>query len=299
LKSLIIHTADDLGTAGPDYSNGWGLMNTWAASSLIKDLAAGDSARLVEAQLTTATNIHSYSVYCDGTAPLRVTLCWTDPPGPEQTTHDSRTPVLINDLDLKVIGPSGTNYPYRLNVNAPAAAAVTDAKNSVDNVEQVYLAVPEVGHYVVEVDVDGALDDDSQWYSLLLCGAAGDSDDDGLPDDWEMLYFGSAGGGDPDADPDGDGLTTLQEFYSGHSPVDAGSVFELQAKNIPTSGTNLFVITWDSFPGRRYELFSTSALGGPAFQSLSGEIPYPVNSYTDSVERAGQKQFYRFDVQMD
>ena len=36
LKGLLIHTADDLGNAGPDYQFGWGLINVKAAADLIK-----------------------------------------------------------------------------------------------------------------------------------------------------------------------------------------------------------------------------------------------------------------------
>jgi hypothetical protein len=49
-------------------------------------------------------------------------------------------------------------------------------------------------------------------------GAATDSDHNGLSDAWEIQYFGSIGV-DPDADPDGDGLTNLQEFQQGSNPT--------------------------------------------------------------------------------
>jgi hypothetical protein len=45
-----------------------------------------------------------------------------------------------------------------------------------------------------------------------------DSDGDGLPDWWELQYFGnlSQGAGD---DPDGDGVTNLQEYQQGRNPT--------------------------------------------------------------------------------
>lgn len=49
-----------------------------------------------------------------------------------------------------------------------------------------------------------------------------DSDNDGLPDVWEQLYFG-AGGADPNADPDGDGASNLREFLEGTNPTLADS----------------------------------------------------------------------------
>jgi hypothetical protein len=50
-------------------------------------------------------------------------------------------------------------------------------------------------------------------------GPSGDSDGNGLPDAWEQQYFGHIGV-DPNADPDGDGLTNLQEFQAGTDPTD-------------------------------------------------------------------------------
>jgi hypothetical protein len=43
------------------------------------------------------------------------------------------------------------------------------------------------------------------------------SDVNGLPDAWEIAQFGAAGQ-DPNADPDGDGRSNLQEFLAGTNP---------------------------------------------------------------------------------
>jgi hypothetical protein len=50
-----------------------------------------------------------------------------------------------------------------------------------------------------------------------------DSDGDGLPDWWEILYgldlYSSAGNNGADSDPDQDGLTNLSEFQAGTNPM--------------------------------------------------------------------------------
>jgi hypothetical protein len=46
-----------------------------------------------------------------------------------------------------------------------------------------------------------------------------DTDGKGLPDRWQMRYFGHLGV-DPNADPDADGLTNLQEYKGGTDPND-------------------------------------------------------------------------------
>ena len=55
----------------------------------------------------------------------------------------------------------------------------------------------------------------SQLYSEVT-----DTDGNGLPDIWEELYFGKLGV-DPNADPDGDGLTNLQEYLHQTNPLEA------------------------------------------------------------------------------
>jgi flagellar hook assembly protein FlgD len=49
-----------------------------------------------------------------------------------------------------------------------------------------------------------------------------DTDADGLPDDWELRYWGNLGHG-PAEDPDGDGISNLGEYLFGRSPIAANS----------------------------------------------------------------------------
>ncbi|MCX7001845.1 MAG: S8 family serine peptidase, partial [bacterium] len=152
MKALLIHTADDLGTAGPDYAFGWGLVNGVAAA----DLIAGDHRgmgvmHIREALRTDADDWLEYTYTSAGVAPFKATLCWTDPPGTATTSDDDRTKKLVNDLDLRVIDPGATtHYPFHLDYNNPSAAA-TRADNSIDNVEQVLIDAPVAGTYTVRV----------------------------------------------------------------------------------------------------------------------------------------------------
>lgn len=50
-----------------------------------------------------------------------------------------------------------------------------------------------------------------------------DRDSDTLPDDWEVLYFGSPTGADPEGDDDDDGADNLAEYESLTVPTDAES----------------------------------------------------------------------------
>jgi len=171
LKGLVIHTADDLGNNGPDYVYGWGLMNTERGAETIRLDALDSSADIQENSITTSETAHTFTYYHVGTAPLKATICWTDPPGFATTNHDDRTPQLVNDLDLRIYAASGeTNYPYVLDYTQPAAPA-TKGDNVRDNVEQVYIDSAPEGIYTVGISYKNSLYNGEQEYSLIVNNA--------------------------------------------------------------------------------------------------------------------------------
>jgi hypothetical protein len=56
-----------------------------------------------------------------------------------------------------------------------------------------------------------------------------DADGDGLPDWWEIQYFGSINDprATPNADPDGDGFSNIQEYIAGTNPLNANSALRI------------------------------------------------------------------------
>ncbi|HON07460.1 MAG TPA: thrombospondin type 3 repeat-containing protein, partial [Verrucomicrobiota bacterium] len=60
-----------------------------------------------------------------------------------------------------------------------------------------------------------------------------DSDNDGMPDDWENQYgLNPQDPLDADVDSDKDGLSNLQEFMAGTNPKDSNSVLRLKVMRI-------------------------------------------------------------------
>ncbi len=180
LKGVVIHTADEAGpTVGPDYQIGWGLMNTRRAALLISSNAAYATRQFIKEFSLINSNSVEYQFQATGTEALRVTIVWTDPPGPiPPYMIDPTNRVLVNDLDLRVIAPNGTtNFPFVLNPAARTNAATT-ADNVRDNVEQVVITNPVTnGTYTVRVTHKGNLVNDFgtnslQRFSLDATGVA-------------------------------------------------------------------------------------------------------------------------------
>ncbi|MEI6971742.1 MAG: S8 family serine peptidase [bacterium] len=174
IKGLMINTADDIDAAGPDYKTGWGLVNAGAACEHLRRHVSFPELGLVREDSLSSTNISdSFTFIWTNSGPIKVTLCWTDPAGPGQTGMDSQVPALVNDLDLRIVDPSGaTNCPFVLNPAQPSAVA-TNGDNRLDNVEQLCITSPATaGEYVVTVAAHGAITGAFQQYSLLIGGVA-------------------------------------------------------------------------------------------------------------------------------
>jgi len=121
-----------------------------------------------------------------------------------------------------------------LYVNGAVDATATPIGPTITTTEPIYLGgdpYPGCSQYYF-----GGLIDEATLYNRALsaseisaiysAGCAGkckiDADADGLPDDWEMRYFGNlsqSGSGDYD----GDGLTNLQEYLLGTNPIQGPS----------------------------------------------------------------------------
>lgn len=82
-----------------------------------------------------------------------------------------------------------------------------------------------------------------------------DTDNDGLLDAWEMQYFGSLNQG-PNDDPDGDGLTNLQEFMEKTDPTVTNPAPTVVNGTLARAGNAQNGITWTGVIGAaRYNLY--------------------------------------------
>ncbi len=170
MKALVLHTAEDLGNPGPDYSFGWGLMDTEAAAAVMTAHAASPK-HIFERTLNDGEEV-KLLVKASGTDPLRATLAWTDVPGTPPTLSLNPTDLmLVNDLDMRITQLGGSTYePFILDPANPANNATT-GDNFRDNVEVVHIASPVADQlYEITINHKGSLSGGSQVYSLIVTG---------------------------------------------------------------------------------------------------------------------------------
>lgn len=132
-------------------------------------------------------------------------------------------------------------------------------------------------------------------YSLVLSDAVIDSDSDGMPDSWEIDYFGAidADNGGADEDWDSDGTTNYDEYYAGTDPTDSTSVFYISL--VSPASSNVEVI-WQSTSGKTYTLQYTVDLTEDWIDvETEVEATPPANSYSHEFD--GSAAFYRVVVE--
>ena len=125
-----------------------------------------------------------------------------------------------------------------------------------------------------------------------------DTDANGLPDWWELQYFGHLTGTDPNADPDHDGMSNLEEWLAGTNPTNASSCLRLIA--IPSNiNTNAFVVRWPSVAGKYYWLERATNLltGFNSVVQTNIAATAPTNTATDTAILPGNTRFYRVGVE--
>ncbi|WP_338873553.1 S8 family peptidase [Spirosoma sp. SC4-14] len=172
LRGLAIHTASrTTPAAGPDYRQGWGLLNAEGAARVLLNT---DRAHLVLEKTLQSGGIFTQRIVAQGNEPLVVTLCWTDPEGAPTTVGpayvNNRTPRLVNDLDIRLSDGHSIALPFTLDPNNPSQPARM-GDNIRDNVEQIYIPNPTPGQsYSITVSHKGKMTYAGQPFSVIISG---------------------------------------------------------------------------------------------------------------------------------
>jgi spore coat protein CotH len=125
-------------------------------------------------------------------------------------------------------------------------------------------------------------------------GNAYDSNNDGLPDSWQLQYFSSLADPQsaPGADPDGDGFTNLQEYLAGTNPTDSTSYLKIDSATVAGSNT---AIRFNAVVGKTYTVLYRTNLTLGAWAKLSN-VPAQGSTGPVTVNDPGptsKSRFYR------
>ncbi|HQW11898.1 MAG TPA: S8 family serine peptidase [Saprospiraceae bacterium] len=158
IKAVICNSANDIGTEGPDFGTGFGIINTSKACKEINNLN-----NVLNSVTQGSENNISISVPSN-TSKLAITICWIDP-----TANPSVSPELVNDLDLELYDGINTIYPWKLDPTpAGAGNPATRGRDSLNNIEKISVLNPAEGSYTIKVkgtSVMGAQAYAITWYT--------------------------------------------------------------------------------------------------------------------------------------
>lgn len=147
--TLLNSTINMTGIAGyPGNREGWGLIRLnnvlyFDSPRSARNLRVWDT-RNADGLTTGKTREHHIDV-ASNTQFLKVTLVWTEPPG----KAGSNKPV-VNNLDLQVISPNGTQT-FRGNHFVNGVSATGGTADTLNNVEMVSINRPAVGEWTIRI----------------------------------------------------------------------------------------------------------------------------------------------------
>jgi hypothetical protein len=119
-------------------------------------------------------------------------------------------------------------------------------------------------------------------------------DFNGLPVDWELSHFGRTGI-DPNADPDGDGMSNLAEYRAGTDPNDSNSVFRFTEITPVQGGIRL---GWLSANYKAYSLQRSSDPSGIYLDIQTGiTAAAPISTWLDATALSPGPYFYRLRLE--
>jgi hypothetical protein len=106
---------------------------------------------------------------------------------------------------------------------------------------------------------------------VIPAAGGNDDDGDGIPNDWEVFYFGTTTGAVALVDFDIDGVITLDEYIAGTDPTDSNDFFAAEA--IMTVGANR-EIRFPTRSGREYQVvWSTNLVGVQQWFNITNGVP--------------------------
>jgi hypothetical protein len=137
---------------------------------------------------------------------------------------------------------------------------------------------------------------DEGQYSVVVTNSVGsvtsasaalllDSDRDGLPDSWEIAHFGNTSNQRSAGDPDGDGISNLDEFLDGTDPANKGSFRPRLTAHASTGGSLTVAPIKLSYDLGELVTLTPLPLPPSVFAGWSGDLSGTANPATLTMDR--------------
>jgi hypothetical protein len=120
-----------------------------------------------------------------------------------------------------------------------------------------------------------------------------DIDFDGLPNDWERLYYGGPTNANPDALCANGHDTLLAAYIAGFDPTDPGARFSVTGQQF--GATN--AVYWDGVSGRVYSVYWSTNLND-GFELLRDNVHWTSNNFVDSQHQDEKALYYKLHVDL-
>lgn len=144
VRAILLNSADDIGTPGPDFESGFGNLNlftaTWLAVNKQYTLGSLQGGQTVSLPIQIPDKVRQF----------KITLTWNDPPA-----NLLAPKALLHDLDFNLVSQVGElHFPWVLNTAAHPDSLQQSARrgrDSLNNVEQITLGFPSAGLWEIRV----------------------------------------------------------------------------------------------------------------------------------------------------
>src|SRR5439155_20015147 len=118
---------------------------------------------------------------------------------------------------------------------------------------------------------------------------------DGLDDRFQRQYFPlfTAPEAGPNADPDGDDFNNRAEYISGTVPTNSLSLLKIESVTLTSGGS---IVTWQSAPQKRYQVWSRLDVAGDPWQTVGTPV-VATDSLTQFIDGSATNSFRFYRIQ--
>ena len=182
----------------------------------------------------------------------------------------------------------GANIGWIVFTNASATGPL-----SASDSPRVNMSTGQLGGYAYSANCGWiSLSNTTAFVQTDTIAPGADLNNDGIPDAWELLNFGTTSI-DPNADPDHDGQSNLQEYLAGTDPNDANDALRITYMARGDVSPNFTTLHWTAVPTRQYTIQFRLGLDAGSPWIDSAGYGFGVGSSTFNTGHTNAFEFYR------